>query len=61
MIGIVSQSNDGFTWLPVLSVHNNTGTNLMMYDMCKVSYGVENFSQVQILVSQFDLNALTSW
>ena len=42
MICIVSQSISGFTRLPVLSVHTNTGTNLMMYGMCEVSYCVEN-------------------
>ena len=43
MICIVSQSDDGFTRLPVFSMHNNTGTNLLMYDMCEVSYGFEKF------------------
>ena len=34
MICIVSQSNGGFTQLPVLSVHNNTGTILIEYMAC---------------------------
>ena len=55
---VVGSMKGPVTWLPVLSVHNNTGTNLMMYDMCEVSYGI--VSQVLILVSQFDVNALKS-
>ena len=47
------------TQLPVFSCAQfNTGT-LSRYGMCKVSYGI--VSQVWKLVSQWNLNCLTSW